>query len=138
MTNQSVMTPRKSGVGPLQNFVSLDAPESNVRSSRDAIKGELANKLIFDDPRVFDRYLGIVEVPSPLVDACADNFEAANHHAIGQLQMIIGAANPRSLDDLEALERDDEGVQRKVKREERKMYPHLVFPRNFQLFLPYS
>jgi len=64
----SIISPRKPGSG-LQNFVSVHAPDSNVRSSRDAIKHELLGQLRFDIVCVFTR-LGIDEVPVSLVEAC--------------------------------------------------------------------
>jgi hypothetical protein len=129
----SAVSPRKFGVGIVQNFIPLDAPESNVRSSRNAIKGELVHKLVYDDARVFDRYLGIDQVSTPLVDYCVAGFNAANEQAIEQLRKITDDAAPKPLDELEAPERDGEGVQRKAKREEKKMYPHLVFPSSFPI-----
>ena len=64
----STISPRKSRSG-LQNFVSVNAPNSDLRSSRDAIKDELVGKLQFDVSSVFD-CLGVDEVPERLVEAC--------------------------------------------------------------------
>lgn len=62
-------SPRKPGIGGLQNFVSVNSPYSDkTRSSREAIKVELDGKLRFDDPSVFER-LGIDRLSANFVDA---------------------------------------------------------------------
>src|ERR1700737_4544838 len=68
-------SPRKPGVGGLQNFVSVNSPYSDkTRSSREAIKVELDGKLRFDDPSVFKR-LGIDRLSANFVDAYVASFQ---------------------------------------------------------------
>jgi len=121
-------SPRKmTGVGPTQNFLPMDAPDSNCRSSRSAIKTELPDKLVFDDVDVFRR-LGISQVPEVLVNACMNSFHSANAVSIKELQRITAAAEGKDLDELEAgiTVVDDNGEKKKMRRKETKMYPHLV------------
>ncbi len=47
----SIPSPRKVGIGMMQNFMALDSPDSDARSSRIALKDELVGKLVFDDPQ---------------------------------------------------------------------------------------
>jgi hypothetical protein len=121
-------SPRKTtGVGPTQNFLPMDAPDSNCRSSRSAIKTELPNKLVFDEVSVFQR-LGISEVPEPLVNACIGSFPSANAISIKELQRITAAAEGKDLDELEAetIVTNGDEEKRKVRKKEIGMYPHLV------------
>lgn len=122
-------SPRRiTGVGPTQNLMAVGTPYSDTRSSRSAIKTELAGKLHFDDPRVFSR-LGLEEVPTTFVTLCLKTFNSANEDAIAQLQRLSNAADGKTMEQLEPLfpleDQDGEDNPRK-KREEVKMYPHLV------------
>ncbi|KAF8147890.1 hypothetical protein B0H34DRAFT_834054 [Crassisporium funariophilum] len=101
-------SPRNRGVGLLQNFMSLDSPNSVARSSRIALKDELAGKLVFDDARAF-----------------ATDQDLLN--ARRELDKITAAAIGNPIEEMEA---DDEihesfGIRTVNKREEKKMYKPL-------------
>lgn len=121
----SVPSPRRVGVGMLQNFMSLESPNSDARSSRITLKDELVGKLVFDDPRVF-KHLDLDRISSQFVATCAQAFLLDARH---ELEKITAAAIGRPVEELEA---DDEvhdsfGI-RKVKKkvEGEKMYKPLV------------
>jgi hypothetical protein len=132
----SVPSPRKVGVGMLQNFMSLESPDSDARSSRIALKDELVGKLVFDDPRVFKR-LALDRVSPQLVAHCAQAFTTDQDllDARRELDKITAAAIGRPVEELEA---DDEvhdsfGIKKvKKKVEEKKMYKPLVRYRSSQ------
>lgn len=126
----SVPSPRRVGVGMLQNFMSLESPDSDARSSRIALKDELVGKLVFDDPRVF-KHLDLDRISSQFVATCAQAFTTDQDllDARHELEKITAAAIGRPVEELEA---DDEvhdsfGI-RKVKKkvEGEKMYKPLV------------
>ena len=123
-------SPRKVGVGMLQNFMSLESPDSDARSSRIALKDELAGKLVFDDPGVFKR-LALERVSPQFVANCVQSFTTNQNllDARRELDKITAAAIGKPVEELEA---DDDvhdffGI-RKVKKkvEEKKMYKPLV------------
>jgi hypothetical protein len=118
---------KTTSVGPTQNFLPMDAPDSNCRSSRFAIKTELPNQLVFDEVRVFQR-LGLSQVPDALISACATSFPSANTASINELQRITAAAEGKDLDEWEAeiIVTNDDGERIKVRKKQVGMYPHLV------------
>jgi hypothetical protein len=114
----------------LQNFMSLDSPDSDARSSRIALKDELVGKLVFDDPRVFKR-LALDRVSSQFVADCAQAITTDLHlfEARRELEKLIAAAVGKPIDELEGYDEiHDSFGMRKVKKkvEEKKMYKPLV------------
>jgi hypothetical protein len=112
----------------LQNYMSLDSPDSDARSSRVAIKGELVGKLVSDDPRVFKR-LGLDRISPQFVTSCAEAFITNQQllSARGKLEKITATATSKSMQELEAEVTDSLGVQKfKKKVDEKKMYKPLV------------
>lgn len=73
----TIISPRKTGSGLLQNFTSNDAPDIRSTTSRIAIKDELFGKLRFQVARVFD-HLGIDDIPSSLINACVASLDGDN------------------------------------------------------------
>ena len=130
-------SPRKPGIGGLQNFVSANSLYSDkTRSSREAIKAELAGKLYFDDSSVFKR-LGMDHLSATFVDACVASFQqnASVQDARTKLDKLVANSSQKSEAELEA-EGNDEGVTTKSKTRpskvrEKQMYSPLV--RSFQL-----
>jgi hypothetical protein len=113
-----------------QNYMLLNSPESGARSSRLAIKDELAGKLVFDDPRVFNR-LGINQIPPQLVENCTLSFQTDLNlvAARRELEAIVASAIGKPIEFLEAEDdvHDSYGSTRvKNKVEEKKMYSPLV------------
>ena len=53
--------------------MSLESPDSDARPSRIALKGELAGKLLFDDPGVF-KCLALDRISPRFVAQCAQSF----------------------------------------------------------------
>jgi hypothetical protein len=96
----SIPSPRKVGVGMLQNFMSLESPDSDARSSRIALKDELVGKLVFDDPRVFKR-LALDRISHQFVANCAQAFTTDQD----LLDADTAAAISKAIEELEA---DDE------------------------------
>jgi hypothetical protein len=114
----SVPSPRKGGVGMLQNFMSLDSPDSDARSSRIALKDELVGKLVFDDARVFKR-LALGHISSQFVASCAQAFATDQDLLDARLELdkITAAAIGKPIEELEA---DDEvhdsfGIRRSLR-----------------------
>ena len=114
----------------LQNFMSLESPDSDARSSRIALKDELASKLVFDDPGAFER-LALDRVSPQFVANCAKSFTTNQDlfDARRELDKITAAAISKPVEELEA----DDDVHnsfriREVKKnvEEKKMYKPLV------------
>jgi hypothetical protein len=114
----------------LQNYMSLESPDSDARYSRIALKDELVGKLVFDDPRVFKR-LYLDRVSSQFVAKCARAF-TTDQDLLGarrELDKITAAAIGRPIEELEADDEiHDSFGTRKVKKkvEEKKMYKPLV------------
>jgi hypothetical protein len=96
-------SPPKSGVGMIQNFMSLDSPDSGARSSRIALKDELVGKLVFDDPRVFKR-LALNRVSPQFVAECAQALTTDQDllDARRELDKITAVATGKLVEDLEA------------------------------------
>jgi hypothetical protein len=114
----------------IQNFMSLDSPDSDARSSRIALKDELVGKLVFDDPRVFN-CLALDRVSPQFVAKCAQALKTDQDllDARRELDKITAAAIGKPVEDLEADDEvDDSWGIRKVKKkvEEKKMYKPLV------------
>ena len=117
----------------LQNFMSLECPDSDARSSRIALKDELASKLVFDDPGVFER-LALDRVSPQFVANCAKSFTTNQDlfDARRELDKITAAAISKPVEELEADDdvRDSFGIREvKKKVEEKKMYKPLVYYR---------
>jgi hypothetical protein len=116
----------------LRNFMSLESPDSDARSSRIALKDELVGKLVFDDPRVFKR-LALDRVSQFVANCFTTDQDLLD--ARHKLDKITAAAIGRSVEELEADDKvhDSFGI-RKVKKkvEERKMYKPLVRYRSSQ------
>lgn len=113
-----------------QNYMSLNSPESGVRSSRLAIKDELAGKLVFDDPRVFNR-LGVNQIPTQMIENCSLAFQNDPNltAARQELEAIVTSAVAKPIEVLEAEDdvHDSYGTTKvKKKVEEKKMYSPLV------------
>jgi len=131
----SVPSPRKAGV--LQNFMSLESPDSDARSSCIALRDELVGKLVFDDDRVFKR-LALDRLSPEFVEKCAHAFETDQDllDAKRDLEKVVAAAIGKPIEELEADEdiQDSFGI-RKVKKkvEEKKMYKPLVCYRSLTL-----
>jgi hypothetical protein len=137
MSVPSSPSPRKTGVGMVQNYTSLNSPESGARSSRMAIKDELVGKLVFDDPRVFQR-LALDRVSPDFVDKCVQALQTDQKllDAKRELQKITSTAAGKSPEELEEEEDVEDTVgKRTVKKkvEEKKMYKPLVCFRSSQL-----
>lgn len=125
------------GVGPPKNYVPLDTPFSGTRESRSAIKTELSGKLVFNDTTVFDR-LGTDSISAVFVARCADSFSSNSKivAAISELQSLAKAADSKSIEQLEREVTDEDGSRKKKKRDEPKMYPHLVDSYSSHICLP--
>ena len=126
-----------TGVGALQNFMSLESPDSDARSSRIALRDELVGKLVFDDDRVFKR-LALDRLSPEFVEKCAHAFETDQDllDAKRELEKVVAAAIGKPIEELEADEdiQDSFGI-RKVKKkvEAKKMYKPLVCYRSLTL-----
>ena len=107
--------------------------ESHVGSNRDAIKTDLLNKIVYDDPAVFKR-LRVDEVDSGFVARCEASFKAANSVDIDTLLMLVEKASKKTPDQLEQAEIEDKASDPKKEEksgnhgsvEEKKMYDPLV------------
>jgi hypothetical protein len=77
----------------LQNFMSLESPDSDARSSRIALRDELVGKLVFDDDRVFKR-LALDRLSPEFVEKCAYAFETDQDllNARRELEKVVAAA----------------------------------------------
>jgi len=114
----------------MQNFMSLDSPDSDARSSRIALKDELVGKLVFDDPGVFKR-LALDRVSPQFVASCAQAFTTDQDllDARRELDNITAAAIGKPVEELEADDEvpDSSGIRKVEKKaEEKKMYKPLV------------
>jgi hypothetical protein len=115
----------------MENFISLNSPDSNARSNCVALKDELSGKLVFDDPRVFKR-LALDCVSPQFVDNCAQGLQTDQKllDARQELQNITAAAIRKQIevqeahDELESWEFFGTRIVKKV--EEKKMYKPLV------------
>jgi hypothetical protein len=107
--------------------------QSHVGTSRSAIKTDLVDKIVYDDPAVFRR-LRIDQVNRDFVAACAASFNAANAEDIKLLiKLVEQTSKKKTPEQLEIEETDDAANdQNKEERsgnhgsvEERKMYDPL-------------
>jgi len=107
--------------------------ESHVGSDRDAIKADLLDKVLYDDPAVFKR-LRVDQVDNDFVARCAASLKAAKSGDIDTLVMLVEKASKKTPDDLEKEENDDKASDTKKEEksgnhgsaEEKKMYDPLV------------
>ncbi|KAF8804954.1 hypothetical protein BYT27DRAFT_7258710 [Phlegmacium glaucopus] len=107
--------------------------ESNVYSSRNAIKDDLENKIAYNDATVFKR-LRVDQVDDNFVSTCAASFKANNTGDISILKELVEQASQKTLDDLEAEEIWDKANDKNKEEksgnhgsaEEKKMYAPLV------------
>jgi hypothetical protein len=121
-------SPRYLGSNLLNNLV-----ESHVGSNRDAIKVDLLDKIVYDDPAVFRR-LRVDQVDNDFVARCAASFKAANSGDIDVLVVLVDKASKKAPDDLEQEENEDKASDTKKEEksgnhgsaEEKKMYDPLV------------
>jgi len=107
--------------------------ESNVGSSREAIKGDLASKIVYDDSSVFRR-LRVNEVDDDLIATCTSTLKFLYASDISLLKELAEQASRKSPDALEVEEvgdkRSDNNKEEKSGNhgsvEEKKMYDPLV------------
>jgi hypothetical protein len=120
----------------LQNFMPLESPDSDARSSRIALRDELVGKLVFDDDRVFKR-LALDRLSPEFVKKCAHAFETDQDllDAKLELEKVVAAAIGKPIEELEADEdiQDSFGIRKVKKVEEKKMYKPLVCYRSLSL-----
>lgn len=127
-------SPRRIATSMLnQQFLASSKRESSLA----LVKQELQNKIVYDDPSVFQR-LGIHNhhpQPSNFVQACAASVEINCADMIESLKKTCGRADGRDETVLEKEEKLD-NVEEKTSgnhgtKEEKEMYPPLV---GFQLY----
>jgi hypothetical protein len=107
--------------------------ESHVGTSRDAIKVDLVDKIVYDDLAVFRR-LRVERVSTNLVTACAASFNAENTEDIKLLKELVERASKKTPEALEFEEINDTAndLNKEEKSgnhgsaEEKKMYDPLV------------
>ncbi|KAF8804942.1 hypothetical protein BYT27DRAFT_7142933 [Phlegmacium glaucopus] len=106
--------------------------ESNIYSSRNAIKADLENEIVYNDATVFKR-LRVDQVDDTFVSMCAASFKAKNTEDISILKELVEQASQKTLDHLEAEEiwdkANDKNKEKSGNRgsvEEKKMYAPLV------------
>jgi hypothetical protein len=80
--------------------------ESHVGISRAAIKADLVDKIVYDDPAVFRR-LRIDQVNRNFVATCAASFSATNAENISLLMELVERASKKTLEELEIEEIND-------------------------------
>jgi len=108
--------------------------ESHVGSSREAIKADLVDKIVYDDPAVFRR-LCVAQVDDAFVENCAASLKVAYKEDIDLLKTLAEATAKKPVDVLEYVEiTDATHNQNKEERsgnhgsvEEKKMYDPLVY-----------
>lgn len=109
----SPFTPRKSEIGPIQNYSSDSAA---IASIHDAIKNELTGKIQYDDSTMLER-LKVDEVDDEVVRQCFDSlFTGTSGEAIQALQVLEADAASQTGPVAEIAQR----------KRDREMYPHLV------------
>ena len=119
--------------GYLQSNTLNHLVESHVGTSRDAIKADLVDKIVYDDLAVFRR-LRIERVSAKFVAACAASFNADNTKDIGLLKELVERASKKSPEALEIEEINDTANDPNKEQksgnhgsaEEKKMYDSLV------------
>jgi hypothetical protein len=107
--------------------------ESHVGTSRAAIKADLVDKIVYDDPAVFRR-LRIDQVNRDFVATCAASFNAENAEDISLLTELVERASKKTPEELEIEEINDTASDLKKEErsgnhgsaEEKKMYDPLV------------
>jgi hypothetical protein len=107
--------------------------ESHVGTSRAAIKADLVDKIVYDDPAVFRR-LRVDQVDRNFVATCATSFYAANAVDISLLMELVERASKKTPEELEIEEINDTANDLKKEErsgnhgsaEEKKMYDPLV------------
>lgn len=107
--------------------------ESNVDSSRGAIKADLGGKIVYDDPNVFRR-LRVRAHEDRLVNRCAESLKTDYAVDIKLLKGLVAKASFKSVEKLEQEEKDDKANDQEKDRrsgnhgsiEEKKMYAPLV------------
>ncbi|GLB41613.1 hypothetical protein LshimejAT787_1002130 [Lyophyllum shimeji] len=107
--------------------------ESKVGSSRNAVKANLVDKIVYDDPAVFRR-LRTHQVNDNFVASCAASFQAVNADDIETLKGVAARALNQKVEDLEEEEAADKASDPKKEEksgnhgsaEEKKMYKPLV------------
>src|SRR5882762_2671534 len=107
--------------------------ESHVGTSRAAIKADLVDKIVYDDPAVF-KPLRVDQVDKNFVATCVTSFNAANTEDISLLKELVERASKKTSEELEIEEINDTANDlNKEERsgnhgssEEKKMYDPLV------------
>ncbi|GLB41537.1 hypothetical protein LshimejAT787_1001370 [Lyophyllum shimeji] len=107
--------------------------ESKAGSSRNAVKADLADKIVYDDPAVFRR-LRTHQVDDNFVASCAASFQAVNADDIKTLKGVAARASNRKVEELEEEEAADKASDPKKEEksgnhgsaEEKKMYKPLM------------
>ncbi|KAF8966884.1 hypothetical protein BDZ97DRAFT_2057176 [Flammula alnicola] len=104
--------------------------ESNVGSSRDAIKADLVGKIVYDDPAVFMR-LRLDEVNNNFVAICAASLKVENTDDINLLKELAEKASQKLPEVEEANDKaNDPNKERRSgnhgSAEEKRMYDPLV------------
>ena len=107
--------------------------ESHVGTSRAAIKADLVDKIVYDDPAVFKR-LRVDQVDRNFVATCVTSFNASNTEDIGLLMELVERASKKTPEELEIEEINDttndlnkeERSGNHGSAEEKKMYDPLV------------
>jgi hypothetical protein len=96
--------------------------------SRDAIKADLVDKIVYDDPAVFRR-LRIDQVNRDFVTACAASFNGANAEDIRLLMELLERTSKETSEELEIEEINDAtndlNEEESGSAEEEKMYEPL-------------
>lgn len=107
--------------------------DSAVDSSRDTIKADLVQKIVYNDPQVF-KHLRIDKVDDNLIKACTRLFEVANKEDIELLVEVAEKASNKDSAELDREEKadkaDDSNKGEKSgnhgSAEEKRMYDPLV------------
>lgn len=122
-------SPRKPGVGLLNNHAPHPTPYSDSRTSREAIKRELDGRLGFNDHNVFRR-LGVNETSTDLANACVKALkgDAEVLKALQLLNDVVHAASKTPTIELEkeVEEVSEGGPTSKSRKREREMYQPIV------------
>jgi len=116
--------------------------ESHVGSSREAIKADLVDKIVYDDPSVFRR-LCVPKVDNTFVAECTKSLKITHAEDINLLKTLAEAAAKKDTNYLEYAEiLDTANDQNKGERsgnhgslEEKNMYDPLVHGILFRQFL---
>jgi dihydroxyacetone kinase-like predicted kinase len=136
MADPLASSPRLLGSATLNHLL-----ESNVNTSREAIKADLAGKIAYNDRDVLRR-LRVDDHSNRFVTLCAASLAADNGEEIALLKELVAQASKKMPDQLEKEEKEDvAGDQDKdIKSgnhgsaEEKKMYGPLVLYHSQRLF----